>query len=89
MNITKKMLTTLVLTLLTSVCIAEEPKTVIETPAIPKSLPKTWLTYHLAHLGSGNAVPGDPNPARRRSWWTVRCPKSGMAVRGVAARPSA
>ena len=35
MNITKKMLTTLVLTLLTSVCIAEEPKTVIETPVIP------------------------------------------------------
>jgi hypothetical protein len=27
----------------------EEPKTIIETPTIPKSLPKTWLTYHLAH----------------------------------------
>jgi sucrose-6-phosphate hydrolase SacC (GH32 family) len=63
MNITKKMLTTLVLTLLTSVCIAEEPKTIIETPLIPKSLPKTWLTYHLAHPGPGNAFPGDPNPA--------------------------
>jgi len=53
----------LALSLLTSVCSAEEPKTVIETPVIPKSLPKTWLTYHLAHPGPGNAFPGDPNPA--------------------------
>tara|TARA_B100002019_G_scaffold286258_1_gene296462 strand:+ start:4221 stop:5714 length:1494 start_codon:yes stop_codon:yes gene_type:complete len=34
-----------------------------ETPALPENPPKTWLTYHLAHPGPGNAWPGDPNPA--------------------------
>ena len=34
-----------------------------ETPALPENPPKTWLTYHLAHPGPGNAFPGDPNPA--------------------------
>ena len=53
----------LALSLLTSVCSAEEPKTVIETPAMPKNPPKIWLTYHLAHPGPGDAKPGDPNPA--------------------------
>ena len=33
------------------------------TPAMPENLPKTWLTYHLAHTGPGNAFPGDSNPA--------------------------
>ena len=33
------------------------------TPAMPENPPKTWLTYHLAHPGPGNAWPGDPNPA--------------------------
>ena len=34
-----------------------------ETPAMPENPPATWLTYHLAHPGPGNACPGDPNPA--------------------------
>ena len=33
------------------------------TPAMPENLPKTWLTYHLAHTGPANAFPGDSNPA--------------------------
>ena len=32
-----------------------------ETPAWPKDPPSDWLTYHLAHPGPGNAMPGDPN----------------------------
>ena len=35
----------------------------VETPAMPANPPKTWLTYHLAHPGPGNAMPGDPNCA--------------------------
>jgi len=53
----------LALSLITSVCSAQEPKVAIETPAMPENPPKTWLTYHLAHPGPGNAKPGDPNPA--------------------------
>ena len=53
----------LALSLLASVCSAQEPKTVIETPAMQKNPPKPWLTYHLAHPGPGDAKPGDPNPA--------------------------
>ncbi len=34
-----------------------------ETPALPSPFPATWLTYHLAHPGPGNAMPGDPNCA--------------------------
>ena len=34
-----------------------------ETPAWPENPPQDWLTYHLAHPGPGNAMPGDPNPA--------------------------
>lgn len=34
-----------------------------ETPAMPAKLPESWLTYHLAHPGPGNAMPGDPNCA--------------------------
>jgi len=34
-----------------------------ETPQWPKNPPSDWLTYHLAHPGSGNAWSGDPNPA--------------------------
>ena len=34
-----------------------------ETPSWPKNPPKDWVTYHLAHPGPGNAMPGDPNPA--------------------------
>src|SRR5210317_915133 len=58
MNVSR---TLLLLTLLTSVCSAQEAQTVIETPAMPKNPPKTWLTYHLAHPGPEFAL--DPNPA--------------------------
>ena len=34
-----------------------------ETPARPENPPANWLTYHLAHPGPGNAMPGDPNCA--------------------------
>jgi len=34
-----------------------------DVPAMPTNPPKTWLTYHLAHPGPGNAMPGDPNCA--------------------------
>lgn len=34
-----------------------------ETPARPKNPPADWLTFHLAHPGPGNAMPGDPNCA--------------------------
>ncbi len=32
-----------------------------ETPQWPDKPPATWLTFHLAHPGPGNAYPGDPN----------------------------
>ena len=34
-----------------------------ETPAWPENPPANWLTFHLAHPGPGNAMPGDPNCA--------------------------
>ena len=34
-----------------------------ETPSRPENPPSNWLTYHLAHPGPGNAMPGDPNCA--------------------------
>jgi beta-fructofuranosidase len=34
-----------------------------ETPSWPKDAPEDWLTYHLAHPGPGEAMPGDPNCA--------------------------
>ncbi len=34
-----------------------------ETPSWPANPPAEWLTYHLAHPGPGNAIPGDPNCA--------------------------
>ena len=34
-----------------------------ETPAWPEDPPANWLTFHLAHPGPGNAMPGDPNCA--------------------------
>lgn len=34
-----------------------------EIPAMPENPPKTWLTYHLAHLGPDKAIPADPNCA--------------------------
>ncbi len=34
-----------------------------ETPARPANPPANWLTFHLAHPGPGNAMPGDPNCA--------------------------
>jgi len=34
-----------------------------ETPARPAQPPADWLTFHLAHPGPGNAMPGDPNCA--------------------------
>ena len=64
MNVTKKILGTLLLYLLISVCSAREAKTVIDTPAMPENPPATWLTYHLAHPGAeGTAMASDPNPA--------------------------
>jgi len=64
MKVTNNILTTLLLTLLTSLCSAQEPKTVIDTPAMPENPPETWLTYHLAHpAAEGTATAGDPNPA--------------------------
>ena len=51
----------LLLTLISSVCSAQEPKTIIETPAMPENPPETWLTYHLAHPEPELAL--DPNPA--------------------------
>ena len=64
MNVTKNILTTLLLTLLTSACSAREAKTVIDTPAMPENPPETWLTYHLAHPeAEETATAGDPNPA--------------------------
>lgn len=47
----------------------EAPKTLlaelegIHTPVMPKSLPSSWLTYHLAHPGLDKARPADPNCA--------------------------
>jgi len=35
----------------------------LETPARPNPVPPDWLTFHLAHPGPGNAMPGDPNCA--------------------------
>lgn len=32
-----------------------------ETPAWPDNPPANWLSFHLAHPGPGNAMPGDPN----------------------------
>jgi beta-fructofuranosidase len=49
--------------MMASVCSAQGLKAELETPAMPKNPPKTWLTYHLAHPSPGRAVPGDPNPA--------------------------
>jgi sucrose-6-phosphate hydrolase SacC (GH32 family) len=34
-----------------------------ETPVWPENPPVNWLTFHLAHPGPGNAMPGDPNCA--------------------------
>jgi len=34
-----------------------------ETPARPAKVPENWLTYHLAHPGPGEGMPGDPNCA--------------------------
>ena len=64
MNVTNNILTTLLLTLITSGCSAQEAKTVIDTPAMPENPPETWLTYHLAHPeAEGTATAFDPNPA--------------------------
>jgi len=42
---------------------AAEPAAAPQVPALPATIPATWLTYHLAHRGPGCAFPGDPNPA--------------------------
>ncbi|MEI6258063.1 MAG: glycoside hydrolase family 32 protein [Planctomycetota bacterium] len=42
---------------------AAEPAAAPQVPALPATIPATWLTYHLAHPGPGCAFPGDPNPA--------------------------
>jgi len=34
-----------------------------ETPSRPDPVPADWLTFHLAHPGPGQAMPGDPNCA--------------------------
>lgn len=36
---------------------------VIETPTRPSNPPADWLTFHLAHPGPGEGMPGDPNCA--------------------------
>jgi sucrose-6-phosphate hydrolase SacC (GH32 family) len=41
----------------------KEASAAAETPARPQSPPESWLTFHLAHPGPGNAMPGDPNCA--------------------------
>jgi sucrose-6-phosphate hydrolase SacC (GH32 family) len=48
-----------------SVAVADTnpPAVKYDVPAMPTNPPKTWLTYHLAHPGPGNAMPGDPNCA--------------------------
>jgi sucrose-6-phosphate hydrolase SacC (GH32 family) len=48
-----------------SVAVADTnpPAVKYDVPAMPANPPKTWLTYHLAHPGPGNAMPGDPNCA--------------------------
>lgn len=53
--------TLLLLSFHTSLCTTLFSKAV--TPAMPENPPETWLIYHLAHPGPGNAFPGDPNPA--------------------------
>ncbi|MDC0363285.1 glycoside hydrolase family 32 protein [Opitutales bacterium] len=59
----KTTITTLMITMMASVCSAQGLKAELETPAMPENPSETWLTYHLAHPGPGNATPGDPNPA--------------------------
>ena len=34
-----------------------------ETPVWPENPPANWMTFHLAHPGHGDAMPGDPNCA--------------------------
>ncbi len=34
-----------------------------ETPVWPDNPPANWMTFHLAHPGPGDAMPGDPNCA--------------------------
>lgn len=34
-----------------------------EVPAWPEDPLANWMTFHLAHPGPGEAIPGDPNPA--------------------------
>lgn len=41
----------------------KEAPFVAETPARPAEVPSNWLSYHLAHPGPGQAMPGDPNCA--------------------------
>jgi sucrose-6-phosphate hydrolase SacC (GH32 family) len=41
----------------------QEPPFTFETPARPQNPPANWLTFHLAHPGPGEAMPGDPNCA--------------------------
>jgi sucrose-6-phosphate hydrolase SacC (GH32 family) len=41
----------------------KEPPFAFETPARPANPPANWLTFHLAHPGPGEAMPGDPNCA--------------------------
>ena len=60
MSVTNNILTTL-LTLIT--WCSWEPKTVIDTPAMPENPPETWLTYHLAHPEAEGTATCDPNPA--------------------------
>lgn len=45
-----------------SLMVATRPY-VQEKPVWPESPAENWLTFHLAHPGPGNAMPGDPNPA--------------------------
>src|SRR5438105_8448355 len=47
--------------------VVKEPSFVPATPAMPASPPPAWLTFHLAHPGPDEAMPGDPNCALFRN----------------------
>ena len=63
MELMKAFRTLLFIALISTVSIAQVPQAIIETPAWPQNPPDSWLTYHLAHPGPGEAFPGDPNCA--------------------------
>jgi len=63
MKLMKAFRALLFMALISTVSIAQVPQAIIETPAWPQNPPDSWMTYHLAHPGPGEAFPGDPNCA--------------------------